>query len=269
MTSTGRTSTYKDRIVTYSDESKSTALSLWTVLDLPNNRGATATLFTWDVSDADPTWARLQIEFEPDPAAADQFRPLFQLQYFSMTNNVWLNQRLWDYGTAYDWQYSVELFDKNGARYARNYKWDDDTWRYYDYDHNGKDWTRIKEYVLADKTTVSQKEVLYDDGHFVIQRWDVDGSKPWRRYYVRKEDENAVNNSWEWYIDDNGQTHYVVGDASGAVEDPTAPPNPDPDAGLSAFDDASSQVIPFALRATALKALAQTGHHADDFRFVA
>ena len=144
----------------------------------------------WDVSDADPTWARLQIEYEPDPATADQFRPLFQLQYFSMTNNVWLNQRLWDYGTAYDWQYSVELFDKNGARYARNYKWDDDTWRYYDYDHNGKDWTRIKEYVLADKTTVSQKEGLYDDGHFVIQRWDVDGSKPWRRYYVRKEDEN-------------------------------------------------------------------------------
>ena len=138
-TSTGRNTTYKDRIVTYSDESKSMALSLWTLLDLPNNREATATLFTWDVSDADPTWARLQIEFEPDPAAADQFRPLFQLQYFSMTNNVWLNQRLWDYYTAYDWQYSVQFFDKNGARYARNYKWDDDTWRYYDYDHNGKD----------------------------------------------------------------------------------------------------------------------------------
>ena len=35
----GQESTYKDRIVTYSDESKSTALSLWTVLDLPNIGG--------------------------------------------------------------------------------------------------------------------------------------------------------------------------------------------------------------------------------------
>lgn len=221
---------YNVKTVTYTSEAQTTRLSERIILDSPNKYGAMLTVSLWDVTNADPDWARLETHYQPDPEHEGQVRPVHQKQYFSMSKDNPYYLRTWDYGTVEDWQYSVELYDKNGDRYARNYKMDDDTWRTYDYDQNGEKWTNIKQYLLADKKTRWQKETLFDDDHFVIQKWDVDGSETWSYYYIRKEHENDKNSTWEWYVDDNGQTHYKVGDASGPAEEIPDPPlhtNPD------------------------------------------
>lgn len=192
----------------------------------------------WDVTNADPDWARLYTEYQPDPEAPGHFRRLHQKQYMSMTSDNEKYVRFWDYGDGQEWQYSIQLFDRNGRRYAHNYKMDDDTWRTYDYDQNGRDWARIKQYLLADARTCWQKETLFDNDHFVIQKWDVgDRNDAWDYYYIELagEGDSEEDAIWKWYVDDNGVRHYEIGDANGTIMDRSAPPYAMPGEGPAAL----------------------------------
>lgn len=223
---------YDVKTTTYTGEDQTTPLSERIILDGPNEHGATLIVSLWDVANADPEWARFETHYQPDPDKEGQIRTVYQKQYFSMSNDNPYYLRTWNYGTGENWQYSVELYDKNGERYARNYKMDDNTWRTYDYDQNGEKWGRIKQYLLADKKTRWQKETLFDDLHFVIQKWDVgDKNDSWDYYYIRleHEEDSEEDATWKWYIDDKGVTHYVTGDANGPADKlPDPPPHADP-----------------------------------------
>ncbi|WP_305072147.1 calcium-binding protein [Microvirga puerhi] len=242
---------YKVKTVTYTNEAQTTRLLERIELDAPNGRGATLTVWMWDVTNADPDWARLFTEYQPDPAGPDLFRRVHQMQYFSMTSDKEHYERLWDYGTAKSWKYSVELFNKNDVSYARNFQMDDNTWKTEDYDTGSAKWETITQYLLADKTTRKQKDTLFDDDHVVIEKWDIgdtDGS--WDYYYIRLEHkgDSEAKATWKWYLDDNGQPHYVIGDANGPKDQLTDPPphvDPDPRfSGLLMDGKASKSLMP-------------------------
>ncbi|MGO4574125.1 calcium-binding protein [Microvirga sp. 2TAF3] len=228
-------SDYKEKTTIYTDDSQTTTRLIFTVYDKPDLDKHDAKRVWWDRYKEYSAWDRLETDYIKNPTKPDEYLRVRQEQYSSFDSTKLRILRKWDYGKGEEWKYSVAIYDDKSTKHERlaiNYQMDDDTWVTYDYDVADADWEEIKQYLSADKTKRTRKEVTYDDNHQVIQTWSTYyGAKTGTWHYTEKNASGVT--VWEWDEDmATKERTYRVGDASGKVDDPTAPDNLDPDAGM-------------------------------------
>lgn len=239
----GQDSGFKERRIVYTDNTQTTERLRFTIFDKPDGDKVVAQRLWWDRAKDYGTWDFVKTNYILDPADTSKYLRTKQWQYLDLAGTKLRYEREWEYTDKIDWQYSVESYNAKGQRYAKNFLMDDGRWETYDWDFSGETWDWIKQYLTPDKK-MYRKEVTYDDNHTVVQTWSpsFDASQKTWRY---TETNAAGTVVWDWEEDASGKRTYYKGDASGKIDDPSAPAEPDPDGGVPNLL-ASSEELPLA-----------------------
>lgn len=109
---------------------------------------------------------------------------------------------------------------------AQNTQLDNDSWETYDWDNGSQSWRVIFQKLNSQKQ-LYYKEVTFDNDRKVIQEWTPSFQAPSHTWHYTEKDKSGQV-VWEWVEDANGNRSYIVGDATGSIDDPKTPEHPDP-----------------------------------------